>query len=227
MARSSSDRGTIAVLNEYGYRPLKRELEANGFDNVAVVARGVDTRRFSPQWRSGALRATWGADADTMVVLSVGRLAAEKNLAAVLDAYEGMRNANPAVKLVMVGDGPERDALRRRCPEACFAGQRTGEDLARHYASADVFLFPSQTETFGNVTPEAMAGGRVAKVLDGDIVRLDAVAGTLDVLVDEAIWAARPVAPYTAPPATGFGRELFANFRRHAGGAEQGACTWL
>jgi phosphogluconate dehydratase len=78
-----------------------------------------------------------------------------------------------------------------------------------------------------HVTPEAMAGGPLAKVLDGDIVRLDAVAGTLDVLVDEAIWAARPVAPYTAPPATGFGRELFANFRRHAGGAEQGACTWL
>ena len=78
-----------------------------------------------------------------------------------------------------------------------------------------------------HVTPEAMAGGPLAKVLDGDIVRLDAVSGTLDVLVDEAIWAARPVAPYTAPPATGFGRELFANFRRHAGGAEQGACTWL
>ena len=78
-----------------------------------------------------------------------------------------------------------------------------------------------------HVTPEALAGGPLAKVLDGDIVRVDAVAGTLDVLVDEATWAARPVAPYTAPPATGFGRELFTNFRRHAGGAEQGACTWL
>ncbi|WP_440107328.1 phosphogluconate dehydratase [Acidovorax sp. BL-A-41-H1] len=78
-----------------------------------------------------------------------------------------------------------------------------------------------------HVTPEAMAGGPLAKVLDGDIVRVDAVAGTLDVLVDEATWAARPLAPYTVPPATGFGRELFANFRRHAGGAEQGACTWL
>ena len=78
-----------------------------------------------------------------------------------------------------------------------------------------------------HVTPEAMAGGPLAKLLDGDIVRVDAVAGTLDVLVDEATWAARPLAPYTEPPATGFGRELFANFRRHAGGAEQGACTWL
>jgi phosphogluconate dehydratase len=78
-----------------------------------------------------------------------------------------------------------------------------------------------------HVTPEALAGGPLAKVLDGDIVRVDAVAGTLDVLVDEATWAARPLAPYTAAPATGFGRELFTNFRRHAGGAEQGACTWL
>ncbi|AOG22328.1 phosphogluconate dehydratase [Acidovorax sp. RAC01] len=78
-----------------------------------------------------------------------------------------------------------------------------------------------------HVTPEAMAGGPLAKVLDGDIVRVDAVAGTLDVLVDEATWAARSLAPYTASAATGFGRELFTNFRRHAGGAEQGACTWL
>ena len=78
-----------------------------------------------------------------------------------------------------------------------------------------------------HVTPEALAGGPLAKVRDGDIVRVDAVAGTLDVLVDEAEWAARVPAPYNHPSQTGFGRELFANFRRHAGGAEQGACTWL
>ncbi|HRL99100.1 MAG TPA: phosphogluconate dehydratase [Acidovorax sp.] len=78
-----------------------------------------------------------------------------------------------------------------------------------------------------HVTPEALAGGPLAKVRDGDIVRVDAVAGTLDVLVDEATWDARTPAPYNAPSQTGFGRELFANFRRHAGGAEQGACTWL
>ena len=78
-----------------------------------------------------------------------------------------------------------------------------------------------------HVTPEALAGGPLAKVRDGDMVRVDAVAGTLDVLVDEATWAARTPAPYSAPSQTGFGRELFTNFRRHAGGAEQGACTWL
>lgn len=78
-----------------------------------------------------------------------------------------------------------------------------------------------------HVTPEALAGGPLAKVRDGDIVRVDAVAGTLDVLVDDAEWAARAPAPFDAPPPIGFGRELFTNFRRHAGGAEQGACTWL
>ena len=78
-----------------------------------------------------------------------------------------------------------------------------------------------------HVTPEALAGGPLAKVRDGDIVRVDAVAGTLDVLVDDAEWAARASEPCSAPSPIGFGRELFTNFRRHAGGAEQGACTWL
>ncbi|MES2612589.1 MAG: phosphogluconate dehydratase [Pseudomonadota bacterium] len=78
-----------------------------------------------------------------------------------------------------------------------------------------------------HVTPEALGGGPLAKVRDGDLVRVDAVAGTLDLLVDEAEWAARTPDECKAPVATGFGRELFANFRRHAGGAEQGACTWL
>ena len=138
---------------------LKRDLEANGFRNVAVVARGVDTRRFGPQWRSDALRGEWGAGPGATVIVSVGRLAAEKNLSAVIAAYGAMRQVNPDIKLVMVGDGPVREDLQRCCPDAIFAGQRVGEDLARHYASADIFLFPSLTETFGNVTPEAMASG--------------------------------------------------------------------
>ncbi|MFN3375989.1 MAG: phosphogluconate dehydratase [Burkholderiaceae bacterium] len=78
-----------------------------------------------------------------------------------------------------------------------------------------------------HVTPEALGGGPLARVRDGDRIRVDAVAGTLDVLVDEATWAARTPAAGPTAEATGFGRELFANFRRHAGGAEQGACTWL
>jgi glycosyltransferase involved in cell wall biosynthesis len=138
---------------------LKRDLEASGFHNVAVVARGVDTKLFTPARRDHELRRTWGADPDTTVVVSVGRLAPEKNLSAIIAAYRAMREADPTIKLVMVGDGPAREDMRQRCPDAIFAGQRTGHDLAAHYASGDIFLFPSLTETFGNVTPEAMASG--------------------------------------------------------------------
>jgi len=93
------------------------------------------------------------------VALTVGRLAPEKNLDVVLAAYRAMRQRDPAVRMVFVGDGPERERLSLACPDAVFAGVRHGEDLAMHYASADIFLFPSMTETFGNVVPEAMAAG--------------------------------------------------------------------
>ena len=83
----------------------------------------------------------------------------EKNLDALLAAYEAVRSQRADTRLLLVGDGPMRDVLRSRCPQAIFAGHRSGEDLAAHYASADVFLFPSLTETFGNVTTEAMASG--------------------------------------------------------------------
>lgn len=138
---------------------MKRELEAAGFHNVAVVARGVDTRRFDPARRSEALRASWGAKPEDRVALGVGRLAPEKNLSAMIAAFSAMRAADANIRLVLVGDGPARDDVARRCPAAHLAGMRTGDDLAAHYASADLFLFPSLTETYGNVTPEAMASG--------------------------------------------------------------------
>ena len=138
---------------------LRAELQAMGFQRVSVVARGVDTQRFHPRQRSAALRAAWGAGENTLVMLAVGRLAPEKNLGVVLRAYEAMRAQGADVRLVMVGDGPQRAALQQRCPEAQFAGMRRGEDLAAHYASADLFAFASLTETFGNVTLEALASG--------------------------------------------------------------------
>ncbi len=138
---------------------LQRELLAQGFENVSVVARGVDTQQFSPAHRSAALRASWGAGAQTCVVACVGRLAAEKNLGLLLQAFEAMRSLRPDSRLLLVGDGPERAALQARCPDALFAGVRAGADLAAHYASADAFVFPSMSETYGNVTPEAMASG--------------------------------------------------------------------
>lgn len=145
---------------------LRRELAVLGFRNLEVVARGVDTALFNPQRRSTALRQSWGVRNTEPVALCVGRLAPEKNLPLVLRAYHLMRELKPHLRLVLVGDGPERARLARENPDVIFAGMRIGEDLAAHYASADVFLFPSMTETYGNVTVEAMASGLAVVAYD-------------------------------------------------------------
>jgi glycosyltransferase involved in cell wall biosynthesis len=145
---------------------LAQQLAGIGYQNLAVVARGVDTELFSPVRRSAALRAVWGAEDGAPVVISVGRLAPEKNLPQVLEAFAAVRRRHPKAKLVFVGDGPSRGELQRSHPEAIFAGMRTGLDLAQHYASADIFLFPSLTETFGNVTLEALASGLAVVAYD-------------------------------------------------------------
>lgn len=140
-------------------KSLAADLVARGFRNVSVVGRGVDTRLFTPDRRDAELRRTWGASDRTLVALSVGRIAPEKNLDALKAAYEAMRFVNRDVLFVVVGDGPSKAEFEARCPGAILAGVRRDEDLARHYASADIMLFPSLTETYGNVTPEAMASG--------------------------------------------------------------------
>jgi len=145
---------------------LHDELAAEGFRNVSVVARGVDVHRFTPARRDEGLRARWGARPDDLVVGYVGRLAPEKNLGALLLAFDAIRRRHARARLVFVGDGPLRAELARACPDAVFAGQRSGDDLAAHYASADLFLFPSVTETFGNVTTEAMASGLAVVAYD-------------------------------------------------------------
>ena len=145
---------------------LRAELQAAGFERVRVVSRGVDTRLFDPSRRSPALRRQWGAGPGDMVVMYVGRLAAEKNLATLLLAFESLQSVDRSARLVLVGDGPQRARLQQRCPTAIFAGLRRSEDLAAHYASADLFLFPSVTETFGNVLPEAMASGLAVVAFD-------------------------------------------------------------
>lgn len=138
---------------------IRRELAARGFANLKVVGRGVDTVRFDPAKRDQALRSSWGASPQTPVILHVGRLAPEKNLPVLVAAYQRMKRVAPRAKLVLVGEGPACAALRAECPDAVFAGARGGEDLATYYASGDLFLFPSLTETYGNVTLEAMASG--------------------------------------------------------------------
>ena len=140
-------------------RALARELDAEGYRNLAVVSRGVDMELFNPGRRSAELRTAWGARDDSLVVIYVGRLAPEKNLRVVVGAFAAIRALRPDAKLLFVGDGPLRGSLQSSCPDAVFAGMRTGSDLAAHYASADLFLFASLTETFGNVTSEALASG--------------------------------------------------------------------
>ena len=138
---------------------MRALLAERGFEKLTVVGRGVDAHRFDPARRSAAMRESWGAGPDDLVMGYVGRLAPEKNLGAVLAAYEGVKAVQPRARLVFVGDGPMRAELAARAPDAVFAGQRSGDDLVAHYAGLDLFLFASLTETFGNVTTEAMASG--------------------------------------------------------------------
>ncbi len=145
---------------------LQRQLRAAGFRNVQVVGRGVDTTLFTPARRSEPLRREWGARPDNRVVMHVGRLASEKNLGVLVAVYDALIAWDPKLVFVFVGDGPARGEMQARCPGAVFAGMRKGIDLAAHYASGDIFLFPSTTETFGNVTAEAMASGLAVVAYD-------------------------------------------------------------
>jgi glycosyltransferase involved in cell wall biosynthesis len=138
---------------------LADELTAAGFRGLRVVGRGVNPEVFHPDKRSSDLRAEWGADDDTPVALCVSRFAHEKNFPLVIEAFQAMRCERPDVKLVLVGDGPLTAQLRRRNVGYVIAGRLVNGKLSAHYASGDIFLFPSTTETFGNVTLEAMASG--------------------------------------------------------------------
>lgn len=162
---------------------LRKDLVAQGYRDVDVVARGVDTGLFDPARRDPRLRASWGATDNAPVLLYVGRLAAEKNIGLALRAFEAIKFFRPDACCVLVGDGPLRHELENAHPDCVFAGMRSGAELAAHYASADVFLFPSLTETFGNVTLEAMASGLSVVAFDyaaaADLIR----SGTNGLLV--------------------------------------------
>ena len=140
-------------------KELMRTLSENGFANLKVVSRGVDTKLFNISKRDTSLRSSWGATDNTKVLISVGRMAPEKNLDQVLKTYEALKVTGQAFKLVMVGDGPLKEQFQKRYPEIIFPGMLSQTNLAAYYASSDLFIFPSQTETFGNVTLEALASG--------------------------------------------------------------------
>jgi len=136
------------------------ELGGRGYTNrIAVWGRGVDTRRFSPKRLDPALRSRLLGAGDTLL-LSVGRVSEEKRIRVLLEAFERLRPALPALRLAIVGDGPARDLLERTAGRnVTFLGELRGDSLARVYASADVFCFPSTTDTFGQVILEASASG--------------------------------------------------------------------
>lgn len=140
-------------------RDMVEKLAAEGVENVYLIGRGVDTNLFTPAKRCAALRATWGARAASPVAMIVGRVAAEKNFDLAMQTFEKMRQSFPDVQCVVVGDGPLLGKLTEKFPWVHFPGVQTGESLACHYASADVLIFPSETETFGNVLLEGMASG--------------------------------------------------------------------
>lgn len=141
---------------------LGREMAERGFENIRMWTRGVDTALFRPDRRREL-------DLPRPIFVNVGRVAVEKNLPAFLDLDL------PGSK-VIVGDGPDLEQLRVRYPDVHFLGTRLGDELAEIYASADVFVFPSRTDTFGNVILEALASGTPVAAYP--------VTGPLDILGD-------------------------------------------
>ena len=147
-------------------RELQGFLQEQGFQRVRMLARAVDSQQFDPAHRDPALREEWGIDGNGFAALYVGRIAAEKNLGLAVKAFRRLQQLRPKARFVLVGDGPARARLQQENPDFLFCGVQRGHALARHFASGDLFLFPSRSETFGNVTLEAMASGVATVAFD-------------------------------------------------------------
>ncbi len=142
-------------------KAIAAELEAHGFKGLRIWPRGIDTARFNPRFRSDALRERLGATAETIIVAYVGRIAPEKGLDVALEAMRTVIAEEPRrVVFALAGDGPyEAHCKAAAPPGTVFTGRIVGTELSEFYASADLFVFPSVTDTFGNVLLEAMASG--------------------------------------------------------------------
>jgi glycosyltransferase involved in cell wall biosynthesis len=187
-----------------------RELiEEQGFKNVDIWSRGVDNHRFHPGKRDHELRNSIGVGPDDIMLCYAGRLANEKNLEMLFDAWQELADHDNC-HLLLIGDGPLRQKLEaKNAPRVIFAGYRYGEELAGMYASSDLFVFPSLSETFGNVVLEAMASGLPVVAYD--------VQGPKDIVRDRSTGAL--VSEITANALAGGMREVLKNndFRRTLG----------
>lgn len=141
-------------------RSMWEELEAQGIEgDFRIWARGVDTALYNPARRNDTWRSQHGFDPDDVIISYVSRLVWEKNPDIFVQTVQKLQKKYPAVKPMIVGEGPALDELKELLPDAYYSGFLTGEELADAYANSDIFLFPSDTESFGNVTLEAMASG--------------------------------------------------------------------
>lgn len=165
-------------------RELQQFLQEQGFIHARLLARAVDGRQFDPRRRDPGLRAEWGIEGEGFVAIHVGRIAAEKNLVLAVKAFRRIQQIRPKARFVWVGDGPLRERLAYENPDFIFCGIQRGEALARHFASGDLFLFPSRSETFGNVTLEAMASGVATVAFDYGAAREHLQSGHSGVAVD-------------------------------------------
>jgi len=162
---------------------MAETLRADGLkDNFRLWPRGIDTARFNPAKRSLEWRARHGIGVSELVILHVSRLVREKRMDVIAGTARRLQALGIAHRFVIVGDGPERAALERGLPHAIFTGFLDGEDLAAAYASSDIFLFPSETESFGNVTLEAMASGLPCVCADATGSQSLVVAGVTGLL---------------------------------------------
>lgn len=174
-------------------RELMAFLQEQRFANVVRLPRAVDTVLFDPHRRDAALREQWGAGDNGFVAIYVGRIAAEKNLDLAVHAFRQLQTARPDARFVWVGDGPARARLQQENPDFVFCGVQRGESLARHFASGDLFVFPSLSETFGNVTLEALASGVPTVAFDYGAAReylRDGIHGAAIPLGQEAAFVA-------------------------------------
>ncbi|KAF1707694.1 glycosyl transferase [Pseudoxanthomonas sangjuensis] len=165
-------------------RELAEFLQGNDFRHVVRLARAVDTTHFSPDKRDRRLREEWEVGEDGFAAIYVGRIAPEKNLELAVKTYREIQRVRPKARFVFVGDGPARAQLAADNPDFIFCGIRRGEELARHFASGDLFVFPSHSETFGNVTLEAMASGVPTVAFDYGAAREHLIDGEHGAAVD-------------------------------------------